>query len=70
MGLGPLNDLGHPFWQQIASYPHAAFDAMLSVADKVVPYAPLITPCVAVVAGAIAIYSVHVTRSIAQKEPP
>ena len=31
------------------------------------PFAPLITPIVATAAGAIAIYSIHVTRSVARK---
>lgn len=36
-------------------------------AIKLLPYAPLITPSVAIIAGAIALYSIHVTRSIARK---
>ena len=35
--------------------------------NKLLPYAPLITPSVAVVVGAIALYSIYVTRSIARK---
>jgi Domain of unknown function (DUF4760) len=34
---------------------------------KLLPYAPLITPSVAIVAGCIALYSIHVTRTIARK---
>ena len=67
MGLGALNDLGHPFWGQVASYPFAAMDTAVGVADKLLPYAPLITSSIAVVAGGIALYSVHVTRTIARK---
>jgi hypothetical protein len=33
----------------------------------VLPLAPLITPIVAIAAGAIALYSIHVTRSVARK---
>jgi hypothetical protein len=33
----------------------------------VLPFAPLFTPIVATVAGAIALYSIHVTRSVARK---
>src|SRR3954469_538707 len=67
MGLGALNDLGHPFWGQIASYPSAALNTAVSVADKLLPYATLITSSVAVLAGTIALYSIHVTRTIARK---
>ena len=37
------------------------------VATKLLPFAPLITSSVAVTAGCIALYSIHVTRSIARK---
>jgi hypothetical protein len=37
------------------------------IAIKLLPFAPLITPLVAVIAGTIALYSIHVTRSIARK---
>lgn len=36
-------------------------------AIKLLPYGPLITPSIAVIAGGIALYSIHVTRSIARK---
>jgi Domain of unknown function (DUF4760) len=67
MVLGPLADLSHPFWQQFALCLNAVLGGMVGVADKVLPYAPLVTPIVAVAAGAIALYSVHVTRTIARK---
>ena len=67
MGLCALDDLEHPFWWQIASYPSAVTDTAAGVADKLLPYAPLITSSIALVAGAIALYSVHVTRTIARK---
>lgn len=67
MGLGPLNDFGHQFWREAASYPQIAVDFIVSVADRALPYAPLITSCVAITAGCIAYYSICVTRGIARK---
>lgn len=67
MGLGPLNNWGHPFWGALTTAANAVYDTAHHAAFKLVPYAPLITPCVATVAGVIALYSIHVTRSIARK---
>jgi hypothetical protein len=62
MGLGPLND-----WDVLASYLIADYDFVHHVAVKLLPYGPLITPSVAAVVGSIALYSVHITRTIARK---
>src|SRR5262245_44544571 len=43
------------------------YEAVHLGAIKLLPYAPLITPSIAVVAGGIALYSIHVTRTIARK---
>jgi hypothetical protein len=44
-----------------------AYDWLHYFAQKLLPYAPLITPSVAVIAGCIGLYSIHVTRTIARK---
>jgi hypothetical protein len=54
-------------WRDIISVSSASYDAVHIGAIKILPFAPPITPCVAVVGGAIALYSIHVTRSIARK---
>ncbi|PJG56617.1 hypothetical protein CVM73_03445 [Bradyrhizobium forestalis] len=53
--------------QAIALWGWAAYDAVHFAARKLLPYAPLITPLVGIIAGCIAFYSIHVTRSIARR---
>lgn len=53
--------------QVIASWGWAIYDTAHFAANKLLPYAPLITPCVAIVVGGIAFYSIHVTRTIARR---
>ncbi|MCK1293050.1 DUF4760 domain-containing protein [Bradyrhizobium sp. 30] len=53
--------------QVIASWGWAIYDTVHFAANKLLPYAPLITPCVAIVVGGIAFYSIHVTRTIARR---
>src|SRR5579863_2573538 len=53
--------------QQISSEACAAYGLLHYFAQKLLPYAPLITPSVAVMAGCIALYSINVTRTIARK---
>lgn len=53
--------------QVIALWGVAVYEAAHFAARKLLPYAPLITPLVGIVAGCIAFYSIHVTRSIARK---
>jgi hypothetical protein len=67
MGLGPFNDVGHTIWDNIVVNAATAYDVAHHGAYKLIPYGPLITPTVGVLAGTIALYSIYVTRSIARK---
>ncbi|MBR0989999.1 DUF4760 domain-containing protein [Bradyrhizobium japonicum] len=53
--------------QVIALWGWAAYDAVHFAAKKILPYAALITPLVAIIASSIAFYSIHVTRTIARR---
>lgn len=53
--------------ETISSWGWTVYDTVHLDAKKLLPYAPLITPVVGIVAGCIAFYSIHVTRTIARR---
>jgi hypothetical protein len=65
MGLRPFNDAVR--WQPIGAHMMDGLRATGSFFSHAVAYAPLVTATIATIAGGIACYSIHVTRTIARR---
>jgi Domain of unknown function (DUF4760) len=65
MGMGPFNDPEN--WRSVGARIMDGLDAVSTFLTNTVPYAPLITATVATIAGGIAYYSIHVTRTVARR---
>lgn len=65
MGMGPLNDPAS--WAPMGELLIDSLGVVGSCLTKAAIYAPLVTATVATIAGGIAYYSIHVTRTIARK---
>ena len=65
MGLGPLNDPAS--WQPIGAHLMDGLRAVGRFLSDAVAYGPLVTATIATIAGGIAYYSIHVTRTIARR---